>query len=110
MAFYEKSENLQEELKKINAELRKKELRPFYFLYGNEDYLLNEVFLRIKKTFVDDTGINYKLYTEANFDVNDSIKYIETLPLMNDQKLIVFEDIEFFRYNSHEVDEKHTSF
>ena len=105
MAFSEKSDNLQEELKKINAELRKKELKSFYFLYGNEDYLLNEIFSRIKKTFIDETGVNYKLYTESNFDVNDSIKYIETLPLMNDRKLIVFEDIDFFRYNSDKIDE-----
>ena len=110
MAFSEKSDILQEELKKINAELRKKELRPFYFLYGNEDYLIDEISARIRKSFSDETGLNYKLYTESNFDVNEAIKYIEILPLMNDLKLIVFEDIEFFRYNSDKVDEKHTSF
>ena len=110
MSVYEKSDTLQEELKKINAELRKKELRSFYFLYGNEDYLIDEISLHIRKTFSDDVGLNYKMYTEENFNISDSIRYIEELPLMNDKKLVFFKDIDFFRYSGEKDDTKHQSF
>ena len=110
MTFYEKSDSLQDALKNLNAELRRKELKAFYFLYGNEDYLIDEISSRIEKIFDDDVGLNFKVYTEENFEINDSIKHIETLPLMNDKKLILFKDINFFRCNSENADEKYASF
>ena len=97
MAYNSKNDILIEELKKIKADFRAKIIRPYYFLYGDEHYLIDETLDRIKKIFIDDTGLNYKIYTANTFNIEDAIKYIISFPLMNDKKLIVFKDIPFFR-------------
>lgn len=96
MAYMYTKDNLLDDLKAIKSDIRAKELKPFYFLYGNEDYFIDEIVKSIKKTFDDATGLNFKRFIEETFDIDEVIKYINTIPLMNDKKLIVFEDISFF--------------
>lgn len=107
MAFKSKNDILVDELKKVQAELRAKIIHPYYFLYGDENYLIDETLNRIKKLFVDDSELNFKLYTNENFDLEESIKYIMSFPLMNEKKLIVYKDVPFFRQkNKSEYSEK----
>lgn len=107
MAFVDKNEELIELLKNVKKDFREKKLKPFYFLYGNEEYFIDQVYDGIVKVFTDDTGLNFKLYDKNSFQIEEIIKYIETLPLMNDKKLIVFKDISFFR--SGKKDEKNVN-
>ena len=104
MAFEYKKDNLLDLLKEIKAKFRKKELESFYFLYGNEGYFIEEIEKNIKKIFVDDTGLNKRVYKYENFDILEAIKYIATLPLMNEKKLIIFDDIDYFNNNKAERD------
>lgn len=85
-----------EKLKKVSASIRSKEFLPFYYLYGNEDYFLTSVKKSILKSFKDDTKLNTKIYTKENFVLNDVVKYIGNMPFMNDKKLIIFDNIDYF--------------
>ena len=91
-----KSEEILEKLKKVSASIRSKEFLPFYYLYGNEDYFLTSVKKSILKSFKDDTKLNTKIYTKENFVLNDVVKYIGNMPFMNDKKLIIFDNIDYF--------------
>ena len=97
MAYSFVKDDLTDKLKEIKATIRTKNLKPYYFLYGNEDYFIDEILKGIKKTFVDDSKLNYKKYTADTFEFKEIVKYIQTLPFMNDKKLILFEDIPFFK-------------
>ncbi|MBR4314867.1 MAG: hypothetical protein IKP66_08165, partial [Lachnospiraceae bacterium] len=37
-----------------------------------------------------------KIYTKENFVLNDGVKYIGNMPFMNDKKLIIFDNIDYF--------------
>ena len=99
MTYGYKKDNLLDALKDIKSGIRTKELKPFYFLYGNEDYFIEEIVKSLKKVFDDDTKLNFKKYVEETFDIDEVIKYINTMPLMNDKKMIIFEDVSIFRNN-----------
>lgn len=100
------SEETLEKLKKISASIRSKEFLPFYYLYGNEDYFLTSVKKSLLKSFKDDTKLNTKIYTKENFILNDVVKYLGNLPFMNDKKLIIFDNIDFFVKTKEEKDAK----
>ena len=97
MSFENKKTDITETLKLIRRGIRENNISPYYFLYGNEDYFIDEIYNSLKKVFDDQTGLNFKLYTEENFNIAEATKYILTLPLMNDKKLVIFKDIAFFR-------------
>lgn len=90
------SSEMLEKLKKISTSIRSKEYLPFYYLYGNEDYFLTSVKKSLLKSFDDDTKLNTKIYNKDNFALNDVIKYLGNMPFMNDKKLIIFDNIDYF--------------
>lgn len=100
------SDDMMEKLKKISASIRSKEYLPFYYLYGNEDYFLTSVKRSILKSFPDDTKLNTKIYNKDNFELSEVIKYIGNLPFMSDNKLIIFDNLDFFVSTKNEKDAK----
>lgn len=96
---YKKEEmtKMLEILKSIKKDFREKDLKSFYFLYGDEDYFIDEINAYIAKLFEDNLALNHKEYTKESFDLEEVIKYILNIPLIDDKKLIVFKDIPFFK-------------
>ena len=86
-----------EKIKQINSTIKTKEFLPFYFLYGSEDYFISKIKQGILNSFEDDTKLNVKIYTDDSFNFDDIIKYISNIPLMNSKKLLVFDNIDFFK-------------
>lgn len=91
------SSEMLEKLKEINADIRAKELKPFYFFYGNEDYFITSLKNSIINAFEDSTKLNVKSYNKDNFNVRDVIKYVLNEPFMNDKKLIIFDNLDYFK-------------
>lgn len=89
--------NVLEELKIINANIRQKQFSPFYFLYGEEDFFITSIKSNVEKYFEDSSGLNKKVYYDDNFDVKEVSKYIISAPILSDKKLIIFNNIEFFK-------------
>ena len=85
------------QLKTISADIRSKNLSPYYYLYGNEFYFIEKILSNIKKSLNDKAGLNTRLYNQYNFNADEVIKYINNSPLMSDKKLIIFNDIDFFK-------------
>ena len=91
------SESYMDKIKTINNSFKTKSFLPCYFLYGEEDYYL----LNIKKSaiasFEDETNLNTKIFDKSNFDINESIRYLSNLPIFSEKKLIIFENIDYFK-------------
>lgn len=100
------SEEMLEKLKSINAGIRWKELLPFYYFYGNEDYFITSLKNGIIKAFGDETGLNVKIYTKDNFNPREVIKQISSMPFMNEKKLMVFDNIDYFKKSKLDSAEK----
>lgn len=98
--------NLLEKLKKATEGIKKKNFAPCYFIYGDEPYFINSLIGSIKKEFVDNTGMNIKSYDNDNFDIEEAARYIDNMPLMNDKKLVIFKDVDFFRKKKKNEKEK----
>lgn len=93
----DKNTNLLDELKAIKKDFREKNLKPFYFLYGDEDYFIDEISDNIIKVFNDETGLNFKEYKDDNFNIDEVIKYIISFPIVNEKKIILIKDVPFFK-------------
>ena len=99
-------DELLEKIKIINNSFKSKEYLPFYFLYGVEDYFLLNIKHFLLKSFEDETKLNTKIYDKSNFNFNETLKYIGNIPLMNEKKLIVFDNIDFFRCSKNDSEIK----
>ena len=101
-----KSEEMQEKLKTISAGIREKNFLPFYYIYGNENYFITSIKKSLLKSFDDSTKLNTKIYNNDNFEINEVIKYIGNIPFMNEKKLIIFDNIDFFKNAKAEKESK----
>ena len=86
-----------EKVKLINNSFKTKQFMPFYFLYGEEKYYLVNIKKSALSNFEDDTKLNIRIYDKTNFNIDEVIKYVSNMPIMNEKKLIIFEDIDYFK-------------
>lgn len=86
-----------EKIKLINNSFKTKQFMPFYFLYGEEEYYLVNIKKSAIANFEDDTKLNIRIYDKTNFNIDEAIKYICNMPILNEKKLIIFENIDYFR-------------
>ena len=96
------SESYIDKIKIINNSFKTNNYFPFYFLYGEEDYYLFNIKKSALTYFSDESKLNIRIYNKNNFDINESISYLNSLPIFNEKKLIIFENIDYFknRYNN----------
>lgn len=91
------NESYMDKIKTINNSFKTKNFLPFYFLYGEEDYYLYNIKKSAISSFDDDTKLNTRIYDKNDFDINESINYMSSLPVFSDKKLIIFENIDYFK-------------
>ena len=91
------SDEMLEKLKFVSNTIKTKEYLPFYFFFGNEYYFMSSIKKSILKSFGDEDSLNIKTYTKDNFDIDDITKYIGNMPFMSDKKLIIFDNVDYFK-------------
>ena len=75
-------------IEELEKELQNQNLQSLYLLYGEEQFLLEQVIKKIKKLFGETVkGINYIQIDESN--VNQLIADIETPSFGYEKKLII---------------------
>lgn len=80
----------------LNKDLKTKELKPYYLLYGTESYLINYFKSEFKKIFNDNPELNIIEIKDAIKDAKDEnnlINNIIKMPFFSDKKLIIIDDI-----------------
>lgn len=95
-------------MKKLKSEIENGEFSKLYLFYGKEDFLKTHYRKLLEKNILDDgtSMMNYSLFTEKNFDLNNIIDACETMPFMSDYRMVYVENSGFFSAGKKELSSK----
>ena len=79
-------------MKQLNTDLKTKDFKHVYLLFGDEDFLKRSYRNRLKSAIVGDDDINYAYFEGKDSDVNAVIDSAETMPFFSEHRLIVIEN------------------
>lgn len=79
---------------KFYKDIEKGALKPLYFLFGDEPYLLNQCVDRFKYAVLNEGAIdfNFDLFYASDADVGSIRDAVETLPMMASRRLIILRE------------------
>ena len=82
----------------LKSDLKTGDLRRFYVLYGEEDYLRRDALARIKKRLLDELteDFNFHRLNSETFSVDLLADSLEALPMMAERSLVLVEDVDLF--------------
>ncbi len=93
-----------DDIKKINNSFKTKNFYPMYFIYGIEDFYIWNIKKSAINNFDDSLKANTRIYDKSNFNVYYVRIYLDNMPMMNDKKLIIFENIDYFKNKKNKDD------
>ena len=91
------NESYIDKIKLINNSFKTRNFLPFYFLYGEEDFYLYNIKKSAISYFDDESKLNIRIYDKNNFEINEAISYLGNLPVFNEKKLIIFDNVDYFK-------------
>ncbi len=82
----------------LKSDLKQKQLRSFYILCGQEDYLCRHYLAQIQKQLLDPLTADFNSHrlTAENFSLEAFADSLEALPMMGERTLIQLDEIDFF--------------
>ncbi len=89
----------------INEDIKKRQFRPVYLLFGEEDFLKQSYKKKLREAIVGDDTVNYNYFEGRGLDVRELISLADTMPFFSDRRLIVAEDSGFFKNACEELAE-----
>ncbi len=85
----------------IKEHIKKGQYKPFYLLYGSENYLKKLYKNKLEEAIIDPSDqMNYSYYSGKNIDENEVYEVAVTLPFFSDRRLIVIENSGLFKRKS----------
>lgn len=81
----------------INEDLKTKQFKPVYLLFGEEAFLKNSYKKKLKEAIAGDDTMNYNYFEGKGLDMNELISLADTMPFFSDKRLILVEDSGFFK-------------
>lgn len=92
-------------MKIIKEHIKNGVFKPFYLLYGSEDYLKRLYRDKLKAAILGDLNeMNYSYYEGKDIDVKAISEIAQTLPFFSDRRLIVIENSGLFKSQSELAD------
>lgn len=78
------------------SDIENKKLKPFYFFYGEEEFLLNKNYSFLLNQLLDETGreFNFHSYDSENFNSETFLDSYNMYPMMSPYRVIVIKDLE----------------
>lgn len=96
MINYKKDDNTLQDIKRIKESIKKDEFMPYYIIYGEEGYLIND----LKHSFIDHfnnmSNINLTIFTEDNYNENKIKEKLSQFGFLTERKIIIFENLKLF--------------
>ncbi len=85
-------------MQKIKDDIKNRNFKNVYLLFGDEDYLKNDIENKLKKAIIspDSEMMNFDLFQESNVDVQKIKDACETFPFMSDFRMIIVRESELF--------------
>lgn len=90
-------------MKILNEDLKNKQFRQVYLLYGEEAYLKKQYKDRLKQALVGDDTMNYAYFEGKGVNYKEVIDLAETMPFFEERRLLVLENTGFFKNASPEL-------
>lgn len=91
----ENKENFFENLKNITNNIKAYEFKPFYFLFGDEQYFIKLIENMIVKNFTAKYKNSIKIYDADNFDYKNFANTVMSMSMFSEKKLIILKNINF---------------
>lgn len=81
---------------KLYKDLEAKNLKPVYFLFGDEPYLLNGCVDSFKQAVLSEASMdfNYQLFYAGDADATLIKDTVETLPVFTPQRLVIVKNFD----------------
>ena len=93
-------------MKSIDNDIKLKQLKKVYLLYGAERYLIRQYRDKLKKAIVDpDDTMNFTAFEGDDINVKEIIDLAETMPFFAERRLILIEDSKLFKKGGDELGE-----
>lgn len=91
-------------MKNLIQDLKTKDFKHFYLLFGEEEYLKRQYKKKLKEALLpgEDT-VNLNCYEGKNILVRDLVDQAETMPFFADRRLLLVEESGFFKNASEEL-------
>lgn len=100
-----KDDNTLQDIKRIKDNIKKDNFVPYYLIYGEEGYLIND----LKKTIIDHfdkmSNINISVFNEDNYDEIKIKEKLSQFGFLTEKKIIIFENLNLF-----DIKSKHSTF
>lgn len=89
----------------LNEDIKTKQFKPVYLIYGEEDFLKQSYKKKLKEAITGDDTMNYNYFEGKGIDVGELISLADTMPFFSGKRLIILEDSGFFKGASEELAE-----
>ncbi len=78
------------------ADLEERKLKPFYFLYGDEEFLLNKNYNYLVSQLLVESAkeFNFHVFDSQNFNAESFLDSYNMYPMMSSHRLIIVKDLE----------------
>lgn len=76
-------------MREVDKDIKEKNFRPVYLLYGSENYLKNSYRDLIKKEILGDDTMNFALIEGEKFDLGTFIDQAGTMPFFAEKRVVV---------------------
>ncbi len=90
-------------MKVLNKDLKEKNFKRVYLLYGEETFLVNSYKRRFRETIAGDDTMNYNCFEGKGTDVKEVISLADTMPFFADRRLIIIDGSGFFKGSCDEL-------
>ena len=89
----------QDSLQLLKEDLKNKSYRRLYIFHGEEVFLLNYYFERMKKNLVDELteSFNFHRFNNENFELQDFVDSVESFPMMAESTLVWVDEVDLFK-------------
>lgn len=81
----------------LNQDMKKKEFKPVYLLFGDEPFLVNSYKKKLREAVSGDDTMNFNYFEGKSPDVNEIISLADTMPFFSDRRLILIDGSGFFK-------------
>ncbi|HIX25979.1 MAG TPA: DNA polymerase III subunit delta [Candidatus Lachnoclostridium avicola] len=81
----------------LNKDLKDRNFRKVYLLFGEEDFLKKSYKNQLRDAIAGEDTMNYNYFQGKGLDVKEIISLADTMPFFADRRLILLEDTGFFK-------------
>ena len=87
-------------MQELNQDIKEKNFKKAYLLFGEEDFLKKSYKNRLKDSITDGDTMNFNYFEGKGIDIGELISLADTMPFFAEKRLILIEDSGFFKGSS----------